>query len=326
MLGVGIVGGGRVCHAHARALAANAELFELRGIVDVDAARAAELGARYGCATYTDYRVLLERPEIDVITIALPNHLHAEVTIAACRAGKHVFVEKPMALTLDECDAMVEAAEAARVKLMVGHTQHFFALNIAAHRIIRSGELGELVQMTDTWYKPFGLSFRLPWFLDRAQGGGMWQMNGAHMVDRMLWLSDSPVVAVKAWIGNKLIRQNADDTAIAILHHASGVHAVLSHAGYERGDERWWGEFICTGGMLKLSTFAPGAGLWVAREDRYEPVEIAPHDPFTFEFEQFGRSIREDTPEPITPAYARHIVEVLLAAEESARTGREVLL
>jgi predicted dehydrogenase len=146
------------------------------------------------------------------------------------------------------------------------------------------------------------------------------------MVDRMVWFSDSPVVAVKAWIGNPLLGQASDDSAIAILHHANGLHANISHAGYRIGAERWEGEFICTEGMLKLATFKPNDGLWVAREHGYELVEVAPNNPFALEFEQFADCILNDTPEPITPAYARHIVAVLLAAEESARIGREVLV
>lgn len=326
MLGVAIVGGGRVAHAHARAIATNHQTLALRGMVDINPVRAEELGTRYGCVPYTDYRAVLDLPDIDMIVIALPNYLHAEVAIAACQAGKHVFVEKPMALTLEECDMMMAAAQQAKVKLMVGQTQHFFFRNLAAHHIIRSGELGTLVMMTDTWYKPYGLQSRLPWFLTRTQGGGMWHMNGAHMVDRMVWFADSPVVSVKAWIGNPLIGQQSDDTSIAILRHANGINANLSHAGYRVGAERWEGEFICTGGMLKLSTFPPNAGLWVARDDQYEAIGVEENDPFELEFELFAQSILQDLPEPIAPAYARHIVAVLLAAEASARAGHEVIL
>jgi predicted dehydrogenase len=326
MLGVGIIGGGRVAHAHASATAANSSLLALRGIAELDPERAAGLGMRYGCPSYVDYQAMLARPDIHVVTIALPNVLHASVALDAIAAGKHVFVEKPMALTLEECDAMIAAAEKAGVKLMVGHTQHFFALNLAAHRILSSGELGQLAMLTDTWYKPFGLEGRLPWFLDRTQGGGMWQMNGAHMVDRMLWFANSPVVAVKAWVGNPLLGQQSDDSSLAFLQHANGLCSSLVHAGYRVGAERWEGEFVCTNGMLKLATFAPNAGLWVARTDGYEPVDVTPNSPFNLEFELFARCCIDNTPEPIRPRYARHIVEVLLAVEESARTRREVLI
>ena len=87
--------------------------------------------------------------------------------------------------------------------------------------------------VTDTWYKPFGLSVRQPWFLDRAHGGGMWFMNGNHMIDRLIWFTGSRVVAVKAWIGNPLLGLKSDDSSVAVLEHANGLLSTLTHAGYD---------------------------------------------------------------------------------------------
>ena len=324
--GIAIVGGGRVAHAHARAIQSLPDLFALRAIVDTDPQRATALAAQYGCDGMTDFQRVLERADVAVVAIGTPNHLHAPMTRAAITAGKHVFVEKPMALTLDDCDSMIAAARAAGVKLLVGQTQHFFANNIRAHQIISAGELGQLAMLSDTWYKPFGIEQRLPWFLDRAFGGGMWHMNGAHMVDRMLWFAGSPVVAVKAWIGSPLLQQASDDAAMVFLQHASGLCSTIVHAGYRVGVERWEAEFVCTDGMLKLSTFAPNRGLWVSRDGGYTAIDTEEHNPFAYELALFGAAIRDDTPEPIAPDYARQIVAVLLAAEQSVASGREVLL
>src|SRR5689334_5227531 len=87
MLGVGIIGGGRVAHAHARATAANGATLSLRGIAEVDAERAAALGERYDCPSYTDYHDLLAQPDVNVVTIALPNVLHASAAMDAIAAG-----------------------------------------------------------------------------------------------------------------------------------------------------------------------------------------------------------------------------------------------
>lgn len=326
-IGVGIIGGGRIAVAHAQAVLANRPELALRALASRAPARAAELTERFGGEAVADWRRLLEREDVDAVIIGLPNHEHAEAAIAAANAGKHILLEKPMALTLDECDAMIDAARASRVKLFVGHTQHFFAMNRVAHDVLSSGQLGRVVTLTDTWYKPFGLSFRRPWFLDRAQGGGMWMMNGSHMIDRMVWLSGSRVVAVKAWIGNPLQAQQSDDAAIALLQHESGLCSTLVHGGYRVGDERWIGEALCTNGMLKLSTFPPNPGLWVARDEAgYQPVPYEERDSMELEVAAFAACIRDDAPEPVTPAHARHVMQVLLAAEESARTGREVLI
>jgi predicted dehydrogenase len=326
MIGIGIIGGGRIAGGHAQAVAANPELLTLRGIASARPERGAELTGKFGGTAYTDWRHLLERPEIEAVVIGLRNDQHLEAVLAAARAGKHILLEKPMAMTLAECDRMIEATRAAGVKLLVGQTQHFFAVNQAAKRLLDSGEIGHPIIVTDTWYKPFGLAVRQPWFLDRAHGGGMWFMNGNHMIDRVIWFTGSPVVAVRAKIGNSLLGLKADDSSVAVLEHKNGLLTTLTHAGYAVGDERWIGEFVCTKGMLKVSTFPPGPGVWAARQSAYEPVPYTDHDALAAEFRAFGECIRDRTPEPVAPEHARHVLQVMLAAEESSRLGREVRL
>ncbi|MDR7423229.1 MAG: Gfo/Idh/MocA family oxidoreductase [Armatimonadota bacterium] len=325
MIGIGIIGGGRMAPGHARAVATQDGRAQVRGFASRAPGRAAALAAEHGGAAHLDWRDLLAQPDVDAVVIASPNLEHHEIGLAALQAGKHVLLEKPMAMSLAECDALIAAARRHRRKLMVGQTQHFFAVNRAAEQLLRAGTLGRLVTVTDTWYKPFGLASRRPWFLDRAQGGGMWLMNGTHMIDRMVWLSGSPVVSIKAWIGNPLLGLQADDTCVAHLHHASGLRTTLVHAGYQHGDERWHGEFLCERGLLRLSTFPPGAGLWVARGTQgFEPVPYEERDSLAAQMEAFVDCVARDLPEPVAPEHARHLVAVLLAGEESSRTGREV--
>jgi predicted dehydrogenase len=325
-LGVGIIGAGRVSGSHIRATQAT-DGARLVAIADVAQERVDAVVGKTGCAGYADYRKLLERDDIQIVMIGLPHWLHEEVALAAAAAGKHIFLEKPMANTLDECDRIDAAVRRAGVQLMVGHNQHFMAPNMEARRILHSGELGQIVFATDTWYKAFGLAGRPAWFLDRAQGGGMWQMNGAHMVDRMRWIIDSPIIAVKAWIGNPLIGQQADDSSIAMLQFANGVHCTIMHAGYEQGVEQFKGEVLATGGMIKFAPFPPDRGLWISRNGAYEPLpceQPGGKDPFTLELEAFVDCIERGTESPVSGQWSRDIVEVLLACEESSRTGAEV--
>src|SRR5215471_601307 len=254
-LGVGIIGTGRVSGGHAKAVKETATT-RLVAAADVDQARVDKFAEMNYCDAYTDYNQLLRRDDVDFVIIALPHWLHYGATVAAAAAKKHIFIEKPMAMTLDECDRMTEAADQNGVKIMVGHSEHYMAPNITARRILHSGQLGEIVFANDVWYKPFGLGMRPPWFLDRAQGGGMWQMNGAHMLDRITWLMDSRVTAVKAWIGNPMVRQRADDSCVVMLDFASGTHAVFTHTGYaqEKGNEWSEGEYLLTEGMLRVNS------------------------------------------------------------------------
>jgi phthalate 4,5-cis-dihydrodiol dehydrogenase len=333
MVGIGIIGAGRVCGAHAQAAAALPQT-RLVGVAEPDEERRARFLERWGGVGYADHRALLDAPGVDAVVIALPHWLHGPIGCEALEAGKHVLLEKPMAMTVEECDAMIAAARRGNRKLMVGHMHQFSPVNMAAKGLLASGELGTIVMATDTWYKPFfGREKRPPWFLDAARGGGMWPMNGAHMIDRMTFFTGSEVVAVKAMVGTYFFDQPATDAGLALLQFASGACAAIAHAGYRDhcGVERFEAEITATGGQLKLD----GGHLWRTREGQYVPVEVVPQTPplrpdascspmFALQLAGFADAILSDTPPPIPGEYGRQVVRVLNACEESGRTGREV--
>jgi predicted dehydrogenase len=321
-LGVLIVGAGRVSTAHARAVG-DTDGAKLVAVADVDKGRADAFAEKWDCQAYGDYAEALKRDDVHIVTIALPHHLHERATIDACSAGKHVFIEKPMADTVEECDRMIAAAEKAGVQLFVAHTQRYFASTIKAKEIIQSGEIGRPIFATDTWYKAFAIETRPPWFLDRARGGGMWLMNGAHMIDRTCWVLDTDIESVKAQIGNPFHGGAADDADIAFLSLRNGQSATIMHTGYKaRGVDRCEVEIAGTNGMLKFDSYSNW--LQVDRDHKYEPVEVTRRDPFTAEMRNLVGTIQGRERLGVSPAWGRHIVEVLLACEESSRSGREI--
>lgn len=320
-LGVVIFGAGRVAGGHARAIADTPGV-RLVAVADVNQERADAFSATHGCDGYTDYQDALKRDDVQIAMIGLPNWLHASATIDACSAGKHVFLEKPMANTVEECDQMIAAAKKAGVQLLVAHSQRYFASTIRARELLQGGEFGRPIFATDTWYKPFGIEARLPWFLDRAQGGGMWLMNGAHMIDRTCYVLDTQVVAVKAWIGSPIHEIAADDANMALLQLANGQYATIVHAGYKQGVERCEVEVTCTAGMLRFDSYSNH--LSVSQNGQYAPVEVERLSPFAEELRNLIGAIRGREELRVTPAWGRHIMEVLIACEESSRTGREV--
>ena len=322
-LGIGIIGAGRVAGAHIRAVQSTPGT-RLVAVVDADLARARRRADEHGCEALDDYRRLLERDDVHLVMIGLPHWLHHEVTVNACRAGKHVFLEKPMADSVAECDDIINAQRESGVKLLVAHTQRYFASSIAAKRIVDSGELGRIVFATDTWYKSFGLEGRPAWFLDRNAGGGMWLMNGAHMIDRVAFMVNSRVAAVKAYIGNPIYNLKADDSYLALLQFENGVHATIVHAGWKKGIDRCEVELVCTEGMLKFDSYSNQ--LYVGKEGTYEAISVERHDPFARELAELVAAIQTNSPLSVTPEYGRHIVQVLEACEESSRTRREVMI
>jgi phthalate 4,5-cis-dihydrodiol dehydrogenase len=333
MLRIGIIGAGRVSTAHARAAQALARA-RLAAVAEVDAERRERFSREYGCPGFERYEEMLGRADVDAVVVALPHWLHAEVTITALDAGKHVLLEKPMAMTVAECDAMIAAEQRSGRKLMVGHSQHFFPVNLAVRQLLGSGELGRVVMATDTWYKPFfGREQRPPWFLDASKGGGMWPMNGPHMIDRLRMFVGSEVVAVKAMVGSFFHNLPTTDAGLALLQFQNGVYATIAHAGYRNdcGVDRFEAEITATEGQLRLDT----RRLWRACGGQWEQQEVPvptvegregrlPASSFVLQMAAFADCVLDDTAPPVTGTYGREIVRVLDACEESARTGREI--
>jgi predicted dehydrogenase len=321
-LGVLIIGAGRVSAAHARAVERTPGT-KLVAIADVDAGRAQAFAQQWGCQPFTDHAEALKRADIHIATIALPHFLHESITVDCCSAGKHVFIEKPMADTVEECDRMIGAAERAGVQLFVAHTQRYFASTIKAKEIVWSGQVGVPVFATDTWYKPFAVETRPPWMLDRSKGGGMWLMDGAHMIDRTCWVLDADVESVKAYIDNPFHRVPTDDAAMALLQLRNGRYATIVHTGYRRrGVNACEVEVTCTDGMVKFDSYSNR--LAVDQDGAYVPLEVERIDPFAAEMANLVGAIQGRERLGVTPAWGRHIVEVLNACEESTRIGREV--
>ncbi|MEA2530358.1 MAG: hypothetical protein QOG89_2002, partial [Thermomicrobiales bacterium] len=145
-LRVGVIGAGTIAlSAHLPAIARLKGRVELVAIADVRAEVAEQAAARYGAeAAYGDYRQLLDRTDIDLVDICTPEFLHAEQTIAAAAAGKHVLCEKPMAATVAEADAMLDACRRAGVRLMIAHSRRFTPRYQRIRTAIDRGDVGEV--------------------------------------------------------------------------------------------------------------------------------------------------------------------------------------
>ncbi len=327
MYGVGIVGLGSVSAAHLRAVAA-LESTHLRAVADTDANRLARVRGEHGCAGYSSYEDLLADAGVDLVIVCLPHSLHCEVTVAALEAGKHVLVEKPMAVNVEQCDAMIAAAQRTGKQLSVGHMHRFAPANRAAKRLLRERAVGDLVCLCDEAYRPFNPN-RSAWYLDKATHGGLWYQNGIHLIDRSCWWTGSRVVAVKALIDSRFFKFSADDVVMALLQFDNGVYSTLIHVWWRTGGRRFSTEFVCTDGMLQLRRGIESGrnDLFIGRDGNWEQVEVREdHNTTTRQLAAFVAAIDAKTEPPVTAEYARHLVAVLTACMESSRRGREVVL
>ena len=329
MHGIGIIGAGSIATAHMRA-AAELESTRLAAAADTNPERLAAACDAHGCQGFDDYRNLLSCSEVDIVIVCTPHGLHCEPTVAALEAGKDVLVEKPMAVTVEECDAMIAAAQRSGKQLSVGHMHHFHPANMAVRKLLEERALGDLVCLCDEGYRTFNPD-RQAWYLDKATHGGLWYQNGVHLIDRSCWWTGSRVAAVKALVDSRFFEFSADDVAMALLQHENGVHSTLIHVWWKTGGRRLSTEFVCTEGMIQLRNGIESGNddLFIAGEEtgNWEKVEVSgSHDVTTRQLEEFVAAVDAGREPPVTGEYGRHVVEVMEACMESSRTGREVVI
>lgn len=240
MFGIGIIGCGKIAQVrHIPEYAANPEA-KLVGFYDLNQARAEELARKYGATAYASVEELLANPEIQAVSICAANFAHAELTIAALNAGKHVLCEKPMATTLSDCEAMVEAADKNGKFLMIGHNQRLAKAHSLARKLIQEGLIGDIVTFRttfghggpETWSVDPGKN---TWFFDknRAAMGAMADL-GIHKTDLIQFLTGQRVVRTTAKV-TTLDKKDAagnligvDDNAICIYEMSGGALGTMT--------------------------------------------------------------------------------------------------
>jgi phthalate 4,5-cis-dihydrodiol dehydrogenase len=196
---------------------------------------AEEFEAR-ACETF---EALCADREVDAIYIATPHQLHAEHTCLAAAAGKHVLVEKPMAVTLEEASHMIEAAVRAKVHLVVGHSHSFDAPVARARSLIASGRFGVLRMVTAAYFTDFLYRARRPEELDTAQGGGVVFSQAAHQVDIVRMLAGGLGTSVRAHAASWDRARPTEGAYSALMAFETGAFASLTYSGYGHfdGDE-----------------------------------------------------------------------------------------
>jgi phthalate 4,5-cis-dihydrodiol dehydrogenase len=223
----------------------------LAGACDPRASAREQFEKDFNAAGYATLEELVADPDIDVVYIATPHQLHAQQTCIAARAGKHILVEKPMALSLAECDRMIAACEQAGVVLIVGHCHSFDSPYLLARSIIDSGAVGAVRMIsaanhTDFLYRP-----RRPEELSTQAGGGVVFSQAAHQVDVVRLLAGSPATRVRCILGKWDPARPTEGAYTALLWFEDGTFASLTYSGYAHFDSDEWCEWSGELGMPK---------------------------------------------------------------------------
>jgi scyllo-inositol 2-dehydrogenase (NADP+) len=327
---VGIAGLGRSGWGiHARLLEPLAEQFQVVAVVDEDEGRRAEAVERFDCMAYTDYAELLADRGVELVVVSLPNFLHAELSIAALEAGKHVVTEKPMATSLADADRMVAAAAKSNKLLNIFQNRRYDRDFIKVREIINSGALGRIVQIRMTESK-FGR--RWDWQTLKQFGGGSLNNTGPHYLDQALQLfGEGEPEIVYCHLDRALTLGDADDHVKLVFkgENKPTIDIELSSCCTFPGEK--WNIMGTQGGLagstheLRWKTFDPAE--LPPRELSTEPTpdrsynrDEIPWQEHTWNISEstepgepgfyldLYQSIRHGEPQTITPESARRVI------------------
>jgi myo-inositol 2-dehydrogenase/D-chiro-inositol 1-dehydrogenase len=331
----GLIGYGAWGGHHARAIA-SVSAAELAAVAAHSEASCATARADHPRAhIYTDYREMLAREELDVVDVVLPSHLHHAVAKDVLLSGRHLLLEKPMALSIADCDELILLARERNRVLAIGHELRLSSLWGRAKELIDSGAIGEpRYALIDLWRRPYRLGSD-GWRYDINRVGSWILEEPIHFFDLARWYFSAlgePLSVFATANGKRPDRPELHDNFSAVVAFPRGAHAVITQtlAGWEHhqtarltGTE---GALWATWSGATDRTFEPTFGLKLMRGDRVEEVPIAKPSGEVFELvEQIAsvaRAVRDASPVACTAEDGRWSVALCLAAQASLETGR----
>jgi UDP-N-acetylglucosamine 3-dehydrogenase len=330
---IGVIGSGSIAsHRHLTEYAAN-ESVEIVAVCDIVKERADEAARTYNAKSYTDYKELLANQEIDAVSVCTPNYLHAQVSIDALNAGKHVLCEKPMATSKTEAQGMIKAAGENQKKLMIAHNQRFVSSHVQAKELIESGEVGKIYSFRTVFGhagpEAWSVDGTNSWFFKKEKAfiGAMGDL-GVHKTDLLRYLLGEEITEVAAFVETSAkIGADVDDNAVCVLKTESGIIGTLaaswSYVSSEDNSTIIYGE----NAILRLEE-DPQHSLIVQYKNgevvKYELGQIQSNEEGgqsnSHVIEQFVKSIVNDTEVPITGSEGMKSLGVILAALKASET------
>ncbi len=205
----------------------------------------------FSAPTYDTVEALCDDPAVEAVYVATPHQMHAAHVVAAAARGKHVLVEKPIAIRLEECRTMIEAVRRAGVQLVVGHSHSFNAPILHVRKLIDSGTYGAVRMIQAFNYTDYMARPRRPEELDTAQGGGVIFSQGAHQIDIVRLLGGGHVRSVRAMTGNWDPNRRTEGAYSALLTFDDDVFASCTYSGYAHFDSDEFMGFIGEMGLPK---------------------------------------------------------------------------
>jgi UDP-N-acetyl-2-amino-2-deoxyglucuronate dehydrogenase len=332
-----IIGCGRIATKHAEAIV-NLPDGELVAVCDIIPERGQAFGDKYGAQFYNEYTELLAREDIDIVTIATPSDRHADIGIEAAKAGKHVLVEKPMAMTLESADALINACSDAGVKLGVIHQNRFNKAIKLLHWALEQGRFGKLThgQATVRWNRDDNYYAQAPWRGTKLQDGGVLMNQSIHNIDLLQWMF-GPVESVFGYTATNMRKIEMEDVGAAVIKFKCGALGLIEAAStiYPKNIEETLNVFGETGSVIVGGIAVNRIENWEFHDCEEEKQQIfasQESDPPTVYgfghrelFADMIQAIREDRKPAIPGEEGRKALEIILAIYKCQETKQPVI-
>ena len=334
---VALVGYGFMGKMHTQCYQATGEA-TIAAVVDVEADRREDAASKFGCKTYTNINDVLNLPDIDVIDICTPTYLHEEMVIAAAKAGKTIMCEKPMSLSVESCDRMIEAVEKAGVTLMIGQVIRFWPEYQVIKELVDSGKYGKVEWLEAKRVSPIATYAWQNWFADPNKSGGAILDLHIHDADYISYLLGTPKKVQAVGVPNS---SGAIDSVQTVgWEHPSGAKssAVASLALAPGFPFNMALLVACEKATIKFDMaadpslmvyqfdgepFAPKIPEQKVSQSTEQTGNISSLGGYFNEIQYFVECVKAGKkPEIVTPQAAREAVRICLAERNSIETGK----
>ena len=331
----GIIGCGRIAPRHAQSISEIPQS-KLVAVADVIKSRASKFANEYQADAYNDYRYILDHPDIHVVNICTPSGLHANMAIEALHAGKHVILEKPMALTTEDLDRLIRVSLDSSTKLCVVLQNRFNPPMVDLRRIVNEGRLGKLLlgNATVRWYRTQEY-YEDEWHGTWAMDGGALMNQSIHHIDALQWFLGD-VQRVFAYTGTLAHKMETEDTGVAVLTFKNGAlgtveGSTITYPQNLEGSLALFGErgSVKVGGTaLNRKEFWKIEGELEHERELLTKEQVDPPSVYGYSHKAVIKEMMAAIIENRTPSTnaseARKSVDIVLAMHESARTGQPV--
>lgn len=320
-LNIALLGAGIISRTHAKYINKRDKL-NLVAVADIVKDKAVKLAEEYQANFYLDYKEMLRNENIDIAIVTLPHFLHKEASIDCAENKCHILLEKPMAMNKEECDEIIKVCELNNVKLQIGHIQTYHEVNCRAREIVESGELGDLLMISNQRYVDYFLDKRPGWFLKKETAGGGIVMNlGAHSLEIVKFFANSKFSSVKANL-DYAAREEVEGNAMIHVTMENGVDASIILSGYKSLITHKTLLFLSRG-MIEVSYWPEK--ITIKKDDgEVEEINCNGKHPLDLQIGRFVDCINNDLPVELSGQYGRDIIEAIDAVYESDESKKEI--